>query len=177
MVHTGGCRGAQSYYCAINEDSCGEGSRYGGVFLDPEYFQFKTGMNCRLCQPTANTADEKDGFDNDGVNDMKKINDENESGTDESGTDETESGTDEYGTNQSGGVESAVDETRVQSTSANEKANATVQTTSNNTPVIALGVLVGILSVGLTVMSVLYVRKGKQGKAREIEVGSLQSVN
>jgi len=121
-------------------------------------------MNCRLCQPTANTATEKDGFDNGGVDETKKSNNENESGTDQ------------YGSDQSGSYQSAADETRVQSASANEKVNATVQTASNNTPIIVLGALVGVLAVGMTVMSVLYVRNVKKHKTREIEIGSLQSM-
>jgi len=181
MVHLGGCRGSGGYDCAINEDSCERGTRYGITWYAPEYFQFKTGMNCRLCKPTSNTATESDGFIDEGVDETEKSDTEIESGTNQSDNEQSN-------TDQSGGYEpktdpsdteqsSPADETRVQSTSANEKANVTVQTAPNNTPIIVLGVLAGVLSVGVAVMSVLYVRTVKKQKTREIEIGSLQSVN
>jgi len=138
-------------------------------------------MNCRLCKPTSNTATESDGFIDEGVDETEKSDTEIESGTNQSDNEQSN-------TDQSGGYEpktdpsdteqsSPADETRVQSTSANEKANVTVQTAPNNTPIIVLGVLAGVLSVGVAVMSVLYVRTVKKQKTREIEIGSLQSVN
>lgn len=55
LVQVGGCRGDTGGHCAVTEDSCVDGTRFGGTHYSPPEFMYKYNMKCRLCPPNANT--------------------------------------------------------------------------------------------------------------------------